>query len=813
MTQAAIRGTAPSTRQTTPPGKRGILAAAIALALPLAMVPAAPALAAQVSQALASAQDGQTYQFDIPAKPLPQAIADVSAVTGLQVLYTEQSTFEHTAPALQGNFSVRNALQQLLAGTGLVMRITGDNSITVELAKQDGVMMLPAVKIAGTLYGSRVANSLADSSASVGVVNADAIQEGQIRDFRQAFRRLGNVMDGDWTDAGFVIRGMNSEGLVPGGAPLASLYIDGVQQTTQGARRGARGLWDVEQMEVYRGPQSTLSGRAAMAGAIYIKTKDPSFEREVALSLTAGSNDLKGRSFMANAPAMDNQLAFRLAGEFERRDNDIGYPTFTEFDRYDEFVEDEYYQLRGKVLYLPDSMPDTQALLSYSFSHDDPYVRDIGGPGLGFDFKDERGDFDVPVFIQYRPTDVHNVGLEITHDLSERLVFTSMTAFSKSTADRFSPNYGTTGETDVNSGFYKNRLASQELRLNYTGERLSWVGGLYAAYEDEKNHYDRTTFGSTNQVQYNTDETHNLALFGELTYEFTPGWKATVGGRIDYTEQEITKHLVRTRPLTGPTTTLTDYEAEFDETNFVPKVGITRELTATQTLGLTYSQGFRTGGASYDVLQAETYSYDPEEAATYELFYKGRLLQERLTLNANLFYTEFNDQQVQVQLVPGNRDSRRIVNAASSESWGFEIEPTWQVTNRFSTFLSIGFVETEFKDFYNDAHGDLSGLPFPEAPKRTIGLGGNYQFYNGIYVGADAKYTSEYLARLGNLPHDYMDSRWIANMQAGYKNEKWEVNVFVENLFDEEYFVYNDNDIAATLGERREVGVNVRVYF
>lgn len=516
---------------------------------------------------------------------------------------------------------------------------------------------------------------------------------------------------------------------------------------------------------------------------------------------------------MANTPAMDSQLAFRLAGEFERRDNDIRYPTFTGFNRYDEFVEDEYYQLRGKVLYLPHSMPDTQALLSYSFSHDDPYVRDIGGPGLGFDFKDQRGDFDVPVFIQYRPTDVHNLGLEITHDLSDQLVFTSMTAFSKSQADRFSPNYGTAGETDVNSGYYKDRLASQELRLNYTGERLSWVGGLYAAYEDEENHYDRTTFGSTNQVQYNTQESKNIAAFGEVTYEFSPGWKATLGGRIDHTEQEITQHLVRTRPLDGPSSTLTDYEAGFDETNFVPKMGISRDLSETQTVGLTYSQGFRTGGASYDVLLEETYAYDPEEAATFEVFYKGQLMDERLTLNANVFYTKFDDQQVQVERIPGDRNSRRIVNAASAEAWGVEFEPTWQVTDRLSTFISIGIVETEFKDFQSVAYGDLAGLPFPEAPKRTIGLGGNYQFYNGIYVGADAKYTSKYLARLGNLPHDYMDSRWIANMQAGYKSEKWEVNVLVENLFDEEYFVYNDNDIAATLGERREVGVNVRVYF
>lgn len=88
---------------------------------------------------------------------------------------------------------------------------------------------------------------------------------------------MANLNSGDWTESGFVIRGITSEGLVPGGAgaPLASLYIDGVQQTTDGTRRGARGMFDTEQLEIYRGPQSTLSGRAALAGAMYRAPKIP----------------------------------------------------------------------------------------------------------------------------------------------------------------------------------------------------------------------------------------------------------------------------------------------------------------------------------------------------------------------------------------------------------------------------------------------------------------------------------------------------------------------------------------------------------
>ncbi len=122
-----------------------------------------------------------------------------------------------------------------------------------------------------TVYGARTTQTLDDVTASVGIVTDDEIERRALRGFRDSFRLLGNVRDADWTDAGFVLRGISSEGLTPGGTPLASYYVDGIQQTIQVTRRGSRGLWDTEQVEVYRGPQSTL------AGAIYVKTKDRSF--------------------------------------------------------------------------------------------------------------------------------------------------------------------------------------------------------------------------------------------------------------------------------------------------------------------------------------------------------------------------------------------------------------------------------------------------------------------------------------------------------------------------------------------------------
>jgi len=200
-----------------------------------------------------------------------------------------------SSPGVTGSMTAEAALSRLLAGTGISYQRTDANTVTLVKHQTDS----PAVTTLGpiTVYGARTTQTLNDVTSSVGIVTGETIEERQVRSFRDSFRLMANVRDSDFNDAGFVIRGINSEGLTPGGAPVASLYVDGIQQTVQGARRGARGLWDVEQVEVYRGPQSTLAGRAALAGAIYVKTKDPTNKFEVGgRALTAPPPSTPGRA-------------------------------------------------------------------------------------------------------------------------------------------------------------------------------------------------------------------------------------------------------------------------------------------------------------------------------------------------------------------------------------------------------------------------------------------------------------------------------------------------------------------------------------
>ncbi len=780
-----------------------------------ALVMLSPMLPVMVRQAAA-----QTSERAISVRPgsLTAALNNLAAQTGLQILFDASVAEGKTTRGANGTLTPEQALRTVLAGTGVDARFAGSNQVTLQNgpaasgATDNGTTQLEAI----TIYGARNASTLGATTSSVAIVNAETLAESQIRTTQDTYRRMANVLDSATVNAGFVIRGMSSEGLVPSGGPAGSVYVDGIVQTRYNARFGARNLWDVEQVEVYRGPQSTLSGRAAMTGAIYIKSKDPTFDKQVELSGTVGSDDLAGTAFMVNTPVVEDQIALRISGAFERSHAQPNYSNFSIFDNFDDLTTDISGVLRAKVLITPSEMPDTRALLTYSYSKDRPNDALVGLDTL-------RGDFNnSPVtYTEYRWTEAHNVGLEVTHDFSNSLRFTSQTGYQYGINNRRSIDYGTPGTIYGSTGEDDNSIFTQEFRLNYEEDRWKWVAGVYGSREawdgGTKFVLDYPGYGPVQSSDTQNRRTSNFAVFGEATYEFAPTWFATAGGRLDYLKDRDDQR--NYFGLIDPSAALTGDPSSLREVNFVPKVGISKELTDSQTVALTYTQGFRSGGSYIDRLDPKNFkvaTYDPEFSQNVELSYKGTLLDDRLTLNANVFYTKYEDQQIEIRPNPNIPGYRITSNAATSRAWGFEIEPTFEVTDQFTAFTSIGYLNTKFMEFNHASLGDQSGKAFPEAPELSWAFGGRYEFDNGVFIGADAKYTTSYNSRFGTKGMYDIDPRFIVNAQTGFKKDNWEVTAFVENLTDEQYFTIVDRDAAkpfGQLGKGRSYGLNVRVKF
>lgn len=678
---------------------------------------------------------------------------------------------------------------------------------TAQAQDSDAVVLDPVV-----IFGDRTSTE-ETVLTDVDVVTAEELDDSGISSFREAFRFIPNVYDADWVDGGFIIRGINSEGLTPGGAPLAAVYIDGIQQTIDAARRGARGTWDVEQIEVYKGAQSTLTGRAALAGAIYIKTADPVYETQAAVRGLVGNNEGYGGAFMLNMPIAENEIAIRIVGEYEQSETDLNYPDYEAFPLFERFSTNEYFQGRVKLLVEPAALPDTRALLTYSYSEDAPTIDDIGGPGIpGFNFADDRGDFNLPTFTEVRRAVNHNFGLEITHDFSDVLRLTSITGYNDNRTERPSINFDAEGETNIVTGDQNRRLLTQEVRLNYDGERARAVGGLYFAYFDSEASFERPNFFNFRaDSSLATEESQNYAIFGEAAYDITPNWTFVAGGRLDYTTSDVTSNFTQVFFAGGQN--VNAFAGSVSEFVALPKAGVIYNFDEYQSVGFTVQRGFRSGGISQQRSTGEVFDVQPEFTWNYELGYQGRFLNDRLSVEAAAFFIDWTDQQVEIQEDPADPASQRTVNAASSRLFGVEIEADVQVIEGLNVFGGLAYTDTEFLNFDDAGLGDLSGLPFPEAPEWSVVGGFKYETDIGLYFGADARYTSSVLSRFGQAPQEFVDEYFVANAQVGFEVEHFEVTLFANNLFDERYFVYSDNEIAATLGPRREFGVRVTAEF
>lgn len=732
----------------------------------------------------------------------------------------------------------------------------------IKTALLGGISMLAATAVSAqdshvielepiAIYGDRNAATVDQTQSSVAVIPEDRLGTPTAQMVTDTFRQTVNVTDGDFTESGFVIRGINSEGLTPGGAgaPLASIYIDGVQQTAEAARRGQRGLFDSEQVEIYRGPQSTQSGRNALAGAIYIRTKDPEFgPASGKAQLTYGENNKKQVGLAYGATLTDN-LAFRLSGEWSEKDSDLNFPSYEQYPYYDDLATDEYHTIRAKLLWRPTHSEDTEVLFSFARSYDSPDSDLIAGPsrvpGSGVTYADRRGDIwgsltpptlgvtPLPIFQDVRDTTVDNFGIEVTHNFDNGITLTALTSLSVSTTDRRSINFGTNEpvfapgfppfnpEAWNNVGAFDQRILSQEVRLNYETEGLRWVAGVYAADEKNEGRRDQffintTTFSTLeNTSTRNEANINNYALFGEVIYEFAPNWNVIAGGRLEYYKQEQTASSSTTDFFTNANTTSASASSH-SESEFIPKLGVTYDIDSNNTVALVYQEGYRPGGSGFQFSSGTAYSYDAENAKNLELSWRGALMGGRLRAGASLFYQDWDNQQIEIWETPGDPSSSIIRNAGESKSYGGELELSYLATDSLDIYAAVGLLKTEFEDFsLRGGAVDFSGQAFSNAPEQTVVLGFRWGEEDGWFAGGNVKYVADSLSRIENTSNrSELDSYTTVDAEIGYTwDHGLSISGYATNLFDEEYFTYEASGSTGALGARREVGVRLSKTF
>lgn len=667
--------------------------------------------------------------------------------------------------------------------------------------------------------------NLQDVPISISAFASESIEKNMFGDVSEYLTRTPNasfITNGARSYRQVSIRGVtNFRGFV--GSSTTGFYVDDF--SVAGSTINPP-IMDIERIEILRGPQATYFGRNALGGGISITSKQPTDEFYSSIMADYSSFNTIDLQGVVNIPLVDDRLAMRLNLKHQESDghiknvhpigggNDSQYQYGKASFRYtptDNLTIDTMWQYAAENVGMREGVP------SGVF---DTFSGNVLYAGL---FPDRTGDgrSDPPIDVVgfypenrsrvnfNRPQDVgtafRNGVIRVDYQMSD-LLLTSISGYINS--DLF-----LNGDIDGGSWDYfheyrnlEQSSISQEFRLQNSGEgRWKWsVGVLYA--HDEGSSYNRTLvgteeiFGLPNNFlidrEDSEDESDYMAVFGQVEYDLTDKLSLAVGGR--YSQEDISADIAG---FSGVLVTILSVDDTF--TDFSPRVALTYQANDALTLYGTVSKGFKSGGVQI-APNPERESFDPETLWNYEVGLKAALLDERLRLNAALFYMDWEDLQVAFQENLIDEDGNFVLyggidNADSATSKGAELSATALLSENLLVNLSVGFLDAKFDEFVafiDSQNRVLDGQTIPNAPRWTMAADAEYGFnvnadWSG-YIRGEWNYRDEIRATTSAMIQSgypwEVPSYDFFNLRVGFEREDLSVVAYAENLFDSSYF-------------------------
>lgn len=617
------------------------------------------------------------------------------------------------------------------------------------------------------ITGDTITRDLMQTASSVSVVTAGELdkQKPGKDEVRGVIAGTPNVIYTDSVSTP-VIRGQDAQGphtganaFFAGSVPRATINLDGHYLSYNELYFGATSTWDVDSVEVFRGPQTTSQGANAIAGAIIVNTRDPSFTPEGAWRLEAGNYNQRGASLMWSAPLSD-ELAARVSLDYSARDTFIDYvgSNFIQNDIGQDFMN---ANARVKLLWQPTALPGLSAKLTYSHSR----MQRPSAEGASEPYDDlESITTWMPGWDQTTDTGI----LDVDHDLGNGLVVSSKTQYSTSDVER-RVGTPTMGDADVSQDNYSN---DSKLTFGMPDDRISGVAGVYVAFTDQDEWLNQ---GGVSTFR---DKKSNLGLYGELNWRLDDRWSLTAGLRYQR------DHIRRTgdvSPLFANSDV--DYEHTFHE--ILPRLTLTWQATPDWNVGALISKGYNPGGVSLDFgYSREWTEFDAETVWNYELFTRAELMDGRLMLTGNLFYMDYSDAQHNIAHLVDGVTYLQTVNAQDARAYGLELGADWRATDSLTLRGSLGLLHTEFERF--DQMPAYEGNEFARAPGKMLSIGASWDATDRLNLGGQLRYVDGYYSNTANTPVYAVDGFALVDVNASWRvNDRVELYGYVNNLLDE----------------------------
>jgi iron complex outermembrane receptor protein len=703
------------------------------------------------------------------------------------------------------------------------------------------------------------AESIQDVPVSVTALTQE-LQRSSIRDLRDITAYTPNVLVERVTalqgGAAISIRGVSYQEVDKSLDPGIGVLLDGVYLGTNAGQILEN--WDIERLEVLRGPQGTLFGKNTIGGAINITRTTPTREFGGKVQATYGDfgrkdlrgllnlpltedggvklwasslnsdgyiknktidDDVGGQDYLNGGATINYDLSrdLNVAFTYERTDDESEVGAWANFNKFfDEFpyttgTADAPADLAG-LLFLPDPTGFRQFDPDSDEDHNSQNKRNEAETKQDFynlTFTWDIGDWELTAITGYID---RNEEARFEYDANR---FEFLTVLSETDYEQFSQEVrldGTIGEVEVTTGLYY--WDSQYSTDATTLDLFEYLAGL--------------PDGSVGTISQD-GETESYAAFASGDWAMTERLTLSLGLRYTYEEKTLEPvgqefFLPDGTPLQPP---LEAGYANDDWDKWSPRVGVQYQVSDDVMTYLTYSEGFKSGGFFGRITSASNIrKFNPETVKTFELGVKSEWLDQRLRVNAAIFSSDYEDKQedIIVSDPDGNVDTV-VVNASDATMDGVELEMSALLLEGLSAFAQVGYLDAEYDEFLiEDIPGvpeDASDLDMRNAPEWTYGVGLNYvhSLFGHSEMSYDVAYNwrDDHVTIFNNEPLGQKESAgfWNANIDYRYQ-DVLTVSVYGRNLGDERYFRAVTIPPVSTFGyynEPRNYGVTVTYAF
>lgn len=636
-------------------------------------------------------------------------------------------------------------------------------------ASQAELVELPGIVVTGSLWQSE----LLDTTASVTVLDAKRFSGDGSQHFEDLISSIPNVT---WTGGTsrpryIQIRGIGENSQFEGETPDSSVrfVIDDLDFTGVGT---IGSLFDMQQVEVLRGPQAGSFGLNAAGGVIKLVSAAPTAYRSGLVETSIGEDNLFSGGIAYGDSLIGEELTFRIAVHQLSQD---GWRDNETLGRSDTNERDEL-SARLKLRWIASEDWSWDGTLFYADANNgyDEWSLD----NTGFEvFSDEPGRDEQESFA---------TSLRGTWEQSEDTTFTTITSLS-STDSYYSYDSDWTTLNSIDPRSYdafmeiarEREALSQEFRLDSVAGDIfdRWTLGSYFGLLEETSAIDYRDMWSSVDWPVLADssyESENVALFGQVEKSLSEKSRLTLGLRTEYYSIEAESDgLYYGAPLPSG-------RGKESGTVFGGNLTFENDLAENHLFFATLARGYKAGGANVAAFleEGDPLTYGDETLWNYEIGLRSNWFDGMLTSSVTVFYLDRSDAQLRDSAGAGGFFRYFTSNQGDAEHFGLEAETRWYVSENWTVNAGIGLLDTKHS---------LTGRELSNAPSYTYNTGLSYTGNNGVFgslelVGRDEYYESN---SAGN--DQQRDAYSLVNASIGYEYENWTFSLWAKNLLDEEY--------------------------